>query len=82
MRGFPSCFLAVGAFVEVLVWSDKTNAAVDATTVSYRHESRKELNTLFRHFEAVMTGGWENLGKSVEGTIRKVIFDFKCVSAK
>ena len=77
-----SCFLAVGAFSEVLVQSNKTHAAVDATAVSYRQESSKESNTLFCCFEGVMTGDWECLGKPVEGAIRKVILDFKCISVK
>ena len=80
--GPVSCFLAVGAFSEVLVRSNKTHAAVDATAVSYRQESSKESNTLFCSFEGVMTRGWECLGKLVEGVIRKVILDFKCISAK
>ena len=45
-----SCFLAVGTFGEVLIWSDKANAAVYTTTVLHRLESRQELNTFLGHF--------------------------------
>ena|SRR5258705_7377926 len=36
-----ACFLAVGAFSKIFVWSSKANTAVDATAVSYRLESSK-----------------------------------------
>ena len=52
--GAVSCFLAVGTFGEVLIWSKKANTA----------------NPFLGHFKGVMTGFWENLRESAEGTIR------------
>ena len=48
--GLESCFLAVRAFSEVLVWSNEANAAVDTTAVMYRPKSSKRLNTFLDHF--------------------------------
>ena len=48
--GAVSCFLAVGTFGEVLIWSDKANTAVDTTVVSHRPKSSKGLNPLLSHF--------------------------------
>jgi hypothetical protein len=68
--GAVSCFLAVGTFGEVLIWSNKANTAVDTTIVSHRLKSSKGLNPFLGHFKGVMTGVWENLTESAEGTIR------------
>jgi hypothetical protein len=68
--GAVSCFLAVGTFGEVLIWSDKTNTAVDTTVVSHRPKSSKGSNPLLGHFKGIMTGIWESLSESAEGTIR------------
>ena len=40
--GIVLCFLAVGTFGEVLIQSNKANAAVYTTTVPHRLESRQE----------------------------------------
>ena len=80
--GVLSCFLAIGTFGEVLIWSDKANTAVDTTVVSHRPKSSKGLNPLLGHFKSIMTGIWENLSESAEGTIREVVFHFKCIGAK
>ena len=45
-----TCFLAVGALGEVLVWSSKANTTIYATAVSHRLEPSKESNTLLGHF--------------------------------
>ena len=37
---------------------------------------------LLGHFKGIMTGVWECLHKSIEGVIRKVILDFKCVDVE
>ena len=48
--GLESCFLAVRAFSEVLVWSNDANEAVDTTAVAYRPKSSKNLNMFLDHF--------------------------------
>src|SRR6266498_2785517 len=80
--GSASCFLAIGAFSEVLIWSNKADTAIYTTAISHRLESSKRPNTLLGHFKGFMTGIWECLGKSVESAIWKVILDFECVSAE
>ena len=67
--GLELCFLAVGAFSKVLMGSNKANTAVDATTVMYRLKSRKKLNMLLDHFQAVLIQVWESLGKPIESMI-------------
>src|SRR6266511_2741919 len=64
-----SCFLAIGAFSEVLVWSNKADTAICTTAVSHRLESSKQPNMLLGHFKGFMTGIWECLGKLVESAI-------------
>ena len=68
--GGVTSFLAVGTFGKVLIWSDKANTAVDTTVVSHRCKSSKGSNPLLGHFEGIVTGIWENLSESAEGTIR------------
>ena len=80
--GSASCFLAIGAFSEILIWSNKADTAIYTTAVSHRLESSKRPNTLLGHFKGVMTGVWECFGKWGEGAIQKVILDFKCVSTE
>ena len=48
--GLASQFLAVGAFSEVLIWSNEANAAVYTTAVTYRLKSSKRSNMLLGNF--------------------------------
>jgi hypothetical protein len=68
--GLVLCFLAVGAFSEVLVQSNKADTAVYTTAISYVLESSKGLDVPLRHFESLMTGVWKGLNKLVENMIR------------
>src|SRR6266508_4337027 len=45
-----SCFLAVGTFSKVFIWSNKAYTAVHATAVFYGLESSEQPNTLLGNF--------------------------------
>ena len=76
------CFLTVGAFSEVLIWSDKADTAVNTTAVLDGFESGQEFDVFLDCFQSAVAGVWVNLWKLVEGSVCNMVLHFEGILSK